>query len=531
MFRVLISDKISPAALDVLKESAEITVDYRPGLSPSELLVEIPNADALLIRSNTTVTAEVLAHAGRLKLVGRAGIGVDNVDVPAATARGIVVMNTPQGNAITTAEHTIAMIMAAARNIATASAAMRQGRWEKSALTGTELSGKTLGLIGVGNIGSLVAERAQGLGMKVIAFDPFLAAARAEGMRVALVDFEALLAAADVISIHTPLTDATRGMFSAAALGRMRKHAVLVNCARGGIIDEAALVEALEAGTIRAAAIDVFEQEPLPADNPLLRCESPRLTLTPHLGASTHEAQEKVAYEIAMQARNYLLEGEIKNALNMPALSAADARVLAPYIAMAREIGAFAAQMRDADDVITALELVLEGGAARLMSQPLLQSVVAELLRPSMEAVNIVNALMVAQDRGIHVSTRLEESCEGYHNRLVLRLCIGGTTWRSVAGSVITPKRRRVVGLNDVELEFALTPHMLYVRNRDIPGQIGQIGTTLGAHGVNISGFHHARIDAQEAIGIVKVDDAVPGSALKALLAIEGVVKIKALAI
>ncbi|MCH9780494.1 MAG: phosphoglycerate dehydrogenase [Alphaproteobacteria bacterium] len=523
----MISDTLSETAQHTLASFETIAVDYKPDLSASALGDVIGEYDGLIIRSATRVTRDLLRAGTRLRVVGRAGIGVDNIDIPTATHCGVVVMNTPSGNAVTAAEHTLAMMLAAARNIAAASASTRAGRWEKSSFVGVELEGKTLGLIGVGKIGGLVVKKALALGMRILAYDPYLSEARATELEVALVDLETLFASADFLSLHTPATAETLGIVDEAAFRRMRPSAILVNCARGGLVDESALAAALIAGEIAAAAVDVFTEEPLPSSHPLLGADVPHLTLTPHLGASTHEAQEKVAVEIANQVGNFLVHGTVTHALNMPALTQAEAKRLAPFVALARDLGLMASQLnRDTADPITSVELVLEGTASGLPQAPLLQTVVAELLRPSLAAVNLVNALQIAEDRGLGVASRtVSAAASGFQNRLFLRVGLAGRE-RSIAGSVIFSGHHRIVALNGIALELRLTPHMIYIRNRDIPGQIGRIGMVLGDRGVNIAGFQHARVATGEAIGVISVDEPVTADLLSLLRSLEGVVRV-----
>lgn len=398
MPKVLISDKISNRAVEIFQERG-VEVDYKPGLSPEELKAIIGGYDGLAIRSATKVTPEILEHADNLKVVGRAGIGVDNVDQHAATAKGVVVMNTPFGNSITTAEHAISMMMACARQIPAANASTHAGKWEKSKFMGVELYGKVLGLLGAGNIGSIVADRAQGLKMRVIAFDPFLSPERAEEMGVERVDLDALLARADFITVHTPLTDQTRNLLNAAAFGKMKKGVRIVNCARGGIIDEAALRDALDAGKVAGAALDVFAEEPA-KENILFGRED--VVATPHLGAATEEAQENVAIQVAEQMSDFLLTGAVTNALNMPSVSAEDAPRLKPYMKLAEQLGSFAGQVTETG--IRRLVIEFEGHVAKLNTKPLVQAAIAGVLKPFSDAVNMVSAPVIARERGIEIS-------------------------------------------------------------------------------------------------------------------------------
>src|SRR5271157_3096154 len=412
MPKVLISDKLSSAAVDIFKRRG-IEVDLKPGLSSAELRAIIAPYDGLAVRSATKVTRELLDAAPNLKVVGRAGIGVDNVDVKSATARGVVVMNTPHGNAITTAEHAIAMMFALARQIPEASVSTKAGKWEKSRFMGVELTGKTLGLIGCGNIGSIVADRAVGLDMRVIAYDPFLSDKRALELGVEKVELDALLNRADIISLHAPLTDATRNILSREALAHTKKGVRIINCARGGLVDEAALADYLRTGDVAGAALDVFETEPA-TDSPLFELEN--VVCTPHLGASTSEAQENVALQVAEQISDFLLTGSVTNALNMPSVSAEEAPRLRPYMDLCRLLGAFAGQLTRAQDgVIKRVLVEYEGAAAPLNHRPLNAAALAGLLGPVMEGVNMVNAPVLARDHGIEMAEASTDRAGDYH--------------------------------------------------------------------------------------------------------------------
>ncbi|MDF2900979.1 MAG: phosphoglycerate dehydrogenase, partial [Phenylobacterium sp.] len=398
MPRVLIADKLSPAAIDIFKQRG-VDADVKTGLSKEELLKIINDYDGLAVRSATKADKDVIAAAPNLKVIGRAGIGVDNVDIPAATSKGIVVMNTPFGNSITTAEHAIAMMFALARQLPAADVSTQAGKWEKNRFMGVELYAKTLGLIGAGNIGGIVADRANGLKMKVVAYDPFLSAERAVEIGVEKVELEELLARADVITLHTPLTDKTRNILSAENLAQAKKGVLIVNCARGGLVDEAALRAGLDSGHIGGAAFDVFVEEPA-KDNVLFGAEN--FIATPHLGASTLEAQENVALQVAEQMSDYLLTGAVSNALNSPSVTADEAPKLKPFVALAERLGAFAGQMVDVE--VKAVDIAYEGEVANLNTRPLTAAALAGVLRPMLEDVNMVSAPAVAKDRGITVS-------------------------------------------------------------------------------------------------------------------------------
>ena len=511
MVKVLISDKLSPASVDIFR-SRGIEVDLKPGLTQAELRAIIGEYDGLAIRSATKVTKELLDAAPGLKVVGRAGIGVDNVDVKSATARGVVVMNTPLGNTITTAEHAIAMMFALARQIPEASFSTKAGKWEKNRFMGVELSGKTLGLIGCGNIGSIVANRAIGLHMKVISYDPYLSEKRALELGVEKVELETLLARADFITLHTPLTDATRNILSREALAKTRKGVRIVNCARGGLLDEAALAEAIISGHVAGAALDVFETEPA-TQNLLFALEN--VVCTPHLGAATAEAQENVALQVAEQMSDFLLTGAVANAINMASVSAEDAPRLKPYMELCRLLGGFAGQMTQAHEgVLRRVVIEYEGLAAALNHRPLSAAVLAGLLSPVMEGINMVNAPVAARERGIDVSETVHDRPSEYQTLVRVTVETDKLT-RSVAGTLFAGARPRIVEIKGIKVEADFGRHMLYVTNQDKPGFIGRFGATLADAGINIATFHLGRSEAGgDAICLVSVDDTVPEEVL-----------------
>ena len=468
--------------------------------------------------------AVLAAGNGRLKVVGRAGIGVDNVDLAAATRFGTVVMNTPFGNSITTAEHAISMMMALARQIPAADASTRAGKWEKSKFMGVELFGKTLGLIGAGNIGAIVADRAQGLKMKVVAFDPFLSPQRARDLGVEKVDLDTLLGRADFITVHTPLTDGTRNLIDAAALEKCKTGVRIINCARGGIVDEKALKDGLESGKVAGAALDVFVEEPA-RDNPLFALEN--VVATPHLGAATEEAQENVALQVAEQMSDYLLTGAITNALNMPSISAEDAPRLQPYMALACQLGAFAGQVTES--AIKAITMEFEGHVAKLNVKPLVQAALAEVMKPFSEAVNMVNAPVFARERGIDVSEVIHDRPGDYQTLIRLTLTTERFT-RSVSGTLFGGKLPRLVNIKGIAIEAELSPNMLYITNHDKPGLIGGIGSILGDAGVNIATFHLGRADAGgDAIALISIDEALTPDLLTKLQELPQIKQIKSL--
>jgi len=524
MPKVLISDALSPAAVQIFKDRG-VEVDVKPGLAKDELLKIIGEYDGLAIRSNTKVTAEVLKAATNLKVVGRAGIGVDNVDIPAATARGVIVMNTPFGNSITTAEHAIALIFALARDVPAANASTHAGKWEKNRFMGVELYGKTLGLIGCGNIGSIVADRALGLKMKVIAFDPFLSLERAQELGVEKVELDELLPRADFITLHTPMTPQTKNILSAEALAKTKPGVRIVNCARGGLIDEVALKGGLDSGHIAGAALDVFETEPA-KEHPLFGHE--KVVATPHLGASTNEAQENVALQVAEQISDYLLTGAVTNAINMPSISAADAAVMKPWIDLAGKLGAFAGQLTETS--ITGVEIVYEGAVAKLNLRALTQATIAGLLKPALPDVNMVNAPVVAKERGIVITESRREQLGTYESQITVRVTTPDFT-RDVTGTVFANSVPRITDVKGIQLEAAFAPHLLYVTNEDKPGFIGRLGTLLGEAKVNIANFALGRVSAgQDAIALVEVDGGVPDATLAAIRALPAVKQAKVLA-
>ncbi len=517
MPKVLISDKMDPRAAQIFRERG-VEVDEITGKTPEELIAIIGDYDGLAIRSSTKVTKAILDAATNLKVVGRAGIGVDNVDIPAASAAGVVVMNTPFGNSITTAEHAIALMFALARQLPEADASTQAGKWEKNRFMGVELTGKTLGLIGAGNIGSIVADRAQGLKMKVVAFDPFLSPERAIEIGVEKVELDQLLARADFITLHTPLTDQTRNILSAENIAKTKKGVRIINCARGGLVDEVALKAALDSGHVAGAALDVFVQEPA-KESPLFN--TPNFVSTPHLGASTSEAQVNVAIQVAEQMADYLVSGGVTNALNMPSLSAEEAPRLKPYMALAEKLGSLVGQLTTGS--IARISVHSEGAAAELNQKPIVGAVLAGFLRVQSDTVNMVNAPFLAKERGIEVREVRNDREGDYHTliRVSLKTEAGE---RSVAGTLFGNAQPRLVELFGIKVEADLAGHMLYVVNEDAPGFIGRIGTTLGEAGVNIGTFHLGRRDAGgEAVVLLSVDDAVTPELVAQVRALPGV--------
>lgn len=501
MPKVLISDKMSSQAADVLRHRG-VEVDVITGLAPEELKAKIGEYDGLAIRSSTKVTAEILEAATALKVVGRAGIGVDNVDIKAATGRGVVVMNTPFGNSITTAEHAVAMMLALARQIPTANASTHAGKWEKSRFMGVELAGKTLGIIGCGNIGGIVADRARGLKMRVVAYDPFLSAERADDLGIEKVDLDALLNRADFISLHAPATDQTRGIINADAIAKMKPGVRIVNCARGALVVEPDLKAALDSGHVAGAALDVFAAEPANA-NALFGMD--QVVATPHLGASTTEAQEKVALQVAEQIADFLVDGTVVNALNMPSVSAEDMPRLRPYMGLASYLGGFAGQITES--AIRKVEIEYHGHVAGVNCRPLTALALEGLLSPLLASVNMVNAPTIAREREIDVSeTRTERA--GAHQTLIRIVVTTEQRTRTVAGTLFNGDQPRIVEVEGIAMDARLAPEMLFVANDDKPGFIGRLGTLLGDAGINIASFHLGRDCAGgNAIALLEIDE------------------------
>ena len=522
MPKVLIADELSPHALEIFRGRG-LEVDVNVGLKKPDLLKIIAAYDGLAVRSATKADKEVIAAARNLKVIGRAGIGVDNIDIPAATARGIVVMNTPFGNSITTAEHAIALLFAAARQIGAADVSTQSGKWEKNRFMGVELYAKTLGLIGCGNIGALVAERALALKMKVIAYDPFLSPERAVKLGVEKVELEDLLARADAISLHTPLTEKTRNILSAEAIAKTKKGVIIVNAARGGLVDEVALRAALESGQVAAAGFDVFVTEPA-KENVLFG--APNFVATPHLGASTNEAQENVALQVAEQMADFLLSGAVTNALNMASITAEEAPRLKPFSALIEKLGAFAGQV--ADDGIEAVEIEYEGDVAALNTRPLTAIALASLMRPLIPDVNMVSAPDVLKQKGTPLTESKRETSPIYGSLIRIRVLTGGS-WRTLAG-VVNAGSAKIVEVKGMPLEAEFHPVMLFINNQDKPGFIGALGTMLGEANINIATFHLGRqSEGRDAIAIVGVDQVVPESVQQTLRELSHVRYVKVL--
>lgn len=522
MPKVLISDKMAPRAADIFKERG-IDVDVKPGMSPDELAACIGDYDGLAIRSSTTVTPEILAVATNLKVIGRAGIGVDNIDQAAATERGVIVMNTPFGNSTTTAEHTIAMMFALARSIPQASESTKASKWEKSKFMGVELTGKTLGVIGCGNIGGIVIDRARGLKMKIVGFDPFLNDAKAAEMGIEKVELDELYARADFITLHIPKTDKTANLIDATAIAQMKDGVRILNVARGGLIDEDALLEGLNSGKVAGAALDVFAIEPA-KNNPLF--DHDNVICTPHLGAATIEAQDNVAIQVAEQISDYLLNGAVTNALNMPSISAEDAPKLKPYLKLAEQMGLLLGQITDS--AIESVGITYSGAVSTLNTKPLTSVALASLLKASMDGVNMVSAPAVAKSRGIDITESFNDTAD-LQTSITIVVKSNNRT-KIVTGTLFANQDPRLVNIDNVPVEVALTPNMLFVRNDDKPGLIGGIGTILGKADINVANFHLGRVDGtDEAVALVSVDSVVGKDVLEQLKSLPSVQQVKAL--
>ena len=523
--RVLVSDKLSKTAVQIFKDHG-IDVDYQPdlGKDKEKLLEIIGDYDGLAIRSATKVTGKLLGAAGKLRVIGRAGIGVDNVDVPAASQRGIIVMNTPFGNSITTAEHAIAMMFAVARQLPAADASTQAGKWEKNRFMGVEITAKTLGIIGCGNIGSIVAERAIGLKMKVIAFDPFLSDERALQLGVEKVELDELFRRADFITLHTPLTEKTRNIIDAAAIAKMKDGVRIINCARGGLVVEEDLAAAIKAGKVAGAGVDVFVTEPAES-SPLFGL--PNVVCTPHLGAATTEAQENVAIQVAEQMSDYLVNGAVSNALNMPSISAEEAPRLRPFVRLAENLGSFAGQLTE--NTILGVTIEYAGDVADMNTRALSAALLAGLLRPILSEVNMVNAPIVARERGMAVDEVRQSQRGAYETYIRLTVKTESQT-RSIAGTVFSDGKPRIIQIKEIGLEAGFAPSMLYVTNLDRPGFIGRLGTLLGNEKVNIASFNLGRAAVgEDAISLIDVDGPVSDRVLERVRALEGVVQAKRL--
>ena len=528
--KIFVADDISDTGLQPLRD-AGFVVEKRVRLNPAELREALTGCAGLVVRSETKVTSELMDSATTLRVIGRAGVGVDNIDVPAATERGIVVMNAPDGNTTTTAEHTIALLIALARRIPQANSSLKSGRWERKAFIGVELQGKTLGVVGMGRIGRTVAARARAFGMKIVAFDPFIAPEQARDAEIELVPLDELFANADFITVHTPLTPETRGVIGRDAFPLMKKGVRIINCARGGLVDESALYDAIKSGTVAGAALDVFVEEPPAPDHPLLLLDE--VIATPHLGASTTEAQEGVAFTVAEQMRDYLLSGALRGAVNVPSLGTKELAVLRPYIDLAEKLGRFQAQL--VDSAVREVKLEFAGEIVELNAAPVTRSFLAGLLRDVSARVNAVNAFLIAEERGISVTTSYFRATSDFVPSIRTRV-VGASGEQWLAGTIFgfgeQAREGRITEIDDFHLEATPRGHMLVMRNRDVPGVIGRVGTILGERGVNISAFHLGRRErGGEAMAVIEVDAPVDEGTLAAFRSMEQILYVREIAL
>ncbi|WP_157016506.1 phosphoglycerate dehydrogenase [Mesorhizobium xinjiangense] len=525
MPRVLVSDKLSETAVQIFKDRG-VDVDYLPdvGKDKEKLIEIIGQYDGLAIRSATKVTEKLIAAADNLKVVGRAGIGVDNVDIPAASRRGIIVMNTPFGNSITTAEHAIALLFALARQIPQANSSTHAGKWEKNRFMGVEVTGKTLGVIGCGNIGSIVAMRAVGLKMHVVAFDPFLSEKRASELGVEKVELDELFARADFITLHTPLTDKTRNVINAEAIAKMKDGVRIINCARGGLVVEADLVAALNSGKVAGAGVDVFEVEPA-TENALFALDN--VVCTPHLGASTSEAQENVAIQVAEQMSDYLLKGAVTNAINMPSITAEEAPRLKPFVKLAEVLGAFVGQVTE--EPIREVEILFDGSTTTMNTRALVSATLAGLIRPQVADVNMVSAPIMAKERGVILSEVKRDKSGVFDGYIKLTVKTRSKT-RTIAGTVFSDGKPRFIQIKGINLDAEVGQHMLYTTNMDTPGIIGLLGGILGKNGVNIANFQLGRTtQGGDAIALLYLDEQISEKVIEELVATDQIVSAKPL--
>jgi D-3-phosphoglycerate dehydrogenase len=521
--KIFVADDVSESGLEPLR-AAGFNVEKRPGLKPPELLEALKNSEGLIVRSETKVTADLLDATNTLRVIGRAGVGVDNIDVPSATIRGVVVMNAPDGNTITTAEHTVAMLVSLARSIPQASSSLKAGRWDRKKFIGVELQGKTLGVVGLGRIGRVVASRARAMGMLIVAYDPFIAPEQARDLEIELAPLDDVFSRADFLTVHTPLTSETRGLIDREALGKMKPGARIINCARGGLIDEDALFEAITSGSIAGAALDVFSEEPPPADHKLLHLD--QVIVTPHLGASTKEAQEGVAFTVAEQMRDFLLTGALRGAVNVPAISVKEFNLIQPYVALAESLGRFQAQL--VDKPVGEVRIQFAGEIVDLDAAPVTRAFLAGLLRDVSARVNAVNAFLIADERGIKVTTTYIRTTVDMAPAIRTEISAGQST-QSLAGTLFgyggQRREGRITEIDGFHLEATPHGHMLVTRNHDVPGVIGGIGTILGRGGVNISRFHLGRRErGGEAMAVIEVDAPLNKETLQSLRSLEQVI-------
>lgn len=512
--KVLVSDPLHEEGLKILEKEKQLQVDVKPKLPPEELKKTIKGYDAIIVRSATKLTKDIIEAGARLRLIGRAGVGLDNVDVATASKKGIMVVNAPAGNTISTAEHTFSMIMALSRNIAQADVSMKSGKWEKKKFMGVELYGKTLGIVGLGRIGAEVAKRALSFEMKVIAYDPFLSEEQAKKIGVEIVDFDKLIKKADYITVHTPLTGETRHILGEKEFKKVKKGVKVINCARGGIVDEAALIKAISSGAVSGAAFDVFEKEPLDPNSPLLKFDN--VVLTPHLGASTEEAQVNVSIDIANTVRDALLNRGIRNAINIPSLEPELAKNIEPYLKLAEKIGALQTQLVEGH--IKQVKIRYVGEIVNYDLKPVTIALIKGMLEPILqETVNYVNALVIAKERGIKIAETRVSSIEDFAHLIHVEL-VTEKMKNSVMGTLFTKVDPRIVKINDYYVDAVPSGHMLIVTNKDLPGVVGHIGTILGQNKINIAGMTFGRQKkGGSALSILNVDTAVSKNIIEKL--------------
>ena len=522
--KVLIADGLAEEGIAALKKISQIELEVHSALERSALKEKIKDTDILVVRSRTKVDRDLLEQTSHLKIVLRAGIGLDNVEVPVATDRGVIVMNAPTGNIVTTAEHALALLFSVTRNVPQADASLRAGKWEKKLYQGNELRGKTLGLLGLGNIGKVVASRAQGLEMKVCAYDPYVSAESAAKLGIDLKSFEELLEVSDYLSIHVPLIPSTKHLINEKAFKKMKRGAYLINCARGGIVDENAMMKALDEGILAGAALDVFETEPLPLDSPLLKRQD--IVMTPHLGASTDEAQVQVGLESAEQISLYVREGVLKNAVNVPSISLDQLSVLKPYLLLAERLGGFLAQVASPQK-IEKLKVHFAGTVSQYNREVLTLSVLKGFLSPLLSTpVNFVNARKLLKERGIRVEESFEGDCPDYNS--LIELTVEGERKVSVAGTLFGKEEPRIVQIDHFNIDAIPQGHLLFTRNVDQPGVVGSLGTVLGSQGINIARMHLGRDPKKkEAIALINIDSEPSDKAIESLQAIRGMLMVR----
>tara|TARA_Y100000590_G_scaffold470689_2_gene667853 strand:+ start:8243 stop:9835 length:1593 start_codon:yes stop_codon:yes gene_type:complete len=523
--RVLVSDKLSEESVKIFIDRG-IEVDYLPdlGKDKEKLSKLIKDYDGIAIRSATKMTENIIKNAKKLKVIGRAGIGIDNVDIVSATSNGVIVMNTPFGNSVTTAEHAISLMLSLARQIPEADYSTKSSLWEKSKFMGVEITHKTLGVIGCGNIGSIVIDRAKGMKMKVIGYDPYLTEERAGNLGIEKVNLEDIFKRSDFITIHTPLTDKTRNIINAASIKLMRPSVRIINCARGGLVDEKALFNALKENKIAGAAIDVYEEEPA-KNNPLFDLHN--IICTPHLGASTLEAQEKVAIQIAEQMSDYLLTGAITNAINFPSVSSEDASTMEPFLQLAELLGSFAGQITET--AIKSVKIEYAGDIGSMNTETLTSSIISGLLKPLLEDINMVNSITIAKERGIKIEESKTDS-HGVYETYIRLIVETERQERSLAGTVFSDKTARIIQIKGIDMEAKFGKHMIYISNNDKPGLIGKLGECLGNAGINIANFNLGRDKiGGNVIALIETDALIEDNVLEALSKINDVLQVKSL--